>query len=188
MEMVFHVGWRWICEEAQHSGGGRFEGLIPCVGLIPYVGLISEYRYHESQISYCQIKELQILKERKLKRTLCYWIKIVDIFVNSLSQTCAYVCACSVMSNSLGTSGLQLARFLCPWDYPGKNAEVGCHFLLQGIFPTQGTNPSLLRLLHCQVDSLPLSHLGRPYTYIWSYECVYVYMCIEMNDVPKLIS
>jgi len=32
-------------------------------------------------------------------------------------------------------------------DFPGKNTEVGCHFLLQGIFPTQGLNPYLLCLL-----------------------------------------
>ena len=32
------------------------------------------------------------------------------------------------------------ARFLCPWDPPGKNTGVDCHFLLQGIFPTQGSN------------------------------------------------
>ena len=35
----------------------------------------------------------------------------------------------------------------------------GCHFLLQGIFPTQGSNPHLLHLLHWQEDSLPLNHL-----------------------------
>ena len=29
------------------------------------------------------------------------------------------------------------------WDSPGKNTRVGCHFLLQGIFPTQGLNPGL---------------------------------------------
>ena len=34
-------------------------------------------------------------------------------------------------------------RFLCPWSSPGKNTEMGCHFLLQGIFPTQGSNPGL---------------------------------------------
>ena len=39
---------------------------------------------------------------------------------------------------------LQPARLLCPWDFPGKNTEVGCQFLLQGIFPTQGSNPPLL--------------------------------------------
>ena len=44
---------------------------------------------------------------------------------------------------------------LCPWDSPGKNAGVGFHALLQGIFPTQGSNPSLLGLLHWQVSSLP---------------------------------
>ena len=35
-------------------------------------------------------------------------------------------------------------RLLCPWNFPGKNTGVGCHFLLQGIFPTQGSNPGLL--------------------------------------------
>ena len=42
--------------------------------------------------------------------------------------------------------GLQPIRLLCPWDFPGKNTGVGYHFLLQGIFPTQGSNPGLLGL------------------------------------------
>ena len=37
---------------------------------------------------------------------------------------------------------------------------MGCHFLLQRTFPTQGSNPGFLRLQHRQVDSLPLHHLG----------------------------
>ena len=53
-------------------------------------------------------------------------------------------------------------RALCPWDFPGTNTRVGCHFLLQRIFPTQGSNPCLLHLLHRWVDSLPLRHLGSP--------------------------
>ena len=48
---------------------------------------------------------------------------------------------------------------LCPWSFPGKNTGVGCHFLLQGIFPTQVLN---LGLLHWQADSLTLSHQGSP--------------------------
>ena len=44
-------------------------------------------------------------------------------------------------------------RLFCPWDSPGKNAGAGCHFLLQGIFPTQGLNPHLLCLLYWQVGS-----------------------------------
>ena len=43
-----------------------------------------------------------------------------------------------------------------------EKTEVGFHFLLQGIFPTQGSNLNLRQLLHWQVDTLPLSHLGSP--------------------------
>ena len=44
----------------------------------------------------------------------------------------------SVVSSSLGPHGLQpLSRLLCPWDSLCKNTGVGCHALLQGIFPSQ---------------------------------------------------
>ena len=39
---------------------------------------------------------------------------------------------------------MQPARILCSWDFPGKNMGVGCYFLLQGIFPIQGSNSYLL--------------------------------------------
>ena len=42
------------------------------------------------------------------------------------------------------------ARLLCPWNFSGKNTGAGCHFFLQGIFPTQGLTPDLLCLLHCR--------------------------------------
>ena len=41
---------------------------------------------------------------------------------------------------------------LCPWDFPGKKTGVGCHFLPQGIFPTQGSKLCLLHFLHWQAD------------------------------------
>ena len=63
---------------------------------------------------------------------------------------------CSVVFESLWPHGLQPFRLLCRWYFPGKNTEVGCHFL------TQGSNLRLLSLLHWQADSLPLSHLGSP--------------------------
>ena len=47
-------------------------------------------------------------------------------------------------------------------DSPGKNTGVGCHALLQGIFPTQGSNSCLLRLLHWQEGSLPLAPPRKP--------------------------
>ena len=49
----------------------------------------------------------------------------------------------------------------CPWDSPGKNTEVGCHALLQGIFPTQGLNLCLLCLMHWQAGSLSLAPPGQ---------------------------
>ena len=57
---------------------------------------------------------------------------------------------------------------LCPWDFQGKNTRVGCHFLFQGNFPTQGWNPYLLRLLHWWAGSLPLSHQGSPLLWLGS--------------------
>ena len=54
------------------------------------------------------------------------------------------VLACSAIGNSSLPRRLEPARPLCPGDSPGKNTGVGCHALLQGIFPTQGSNPCLL--------------------------------------------
>ena len=63
----------------------------------------------------------------------------------------------SSVLDSLQLHGLRPARLLCPWDFPDKTTGVGCHSLLQEIFLTQ---VSKLCLLHWQVNSLPLSHLG----------------------------
>ena len=46
-------------------------------------------------------------------------------------------------SDPLQPYGLEPAQLLCPWGSPGKNTGGGCHFLLQGLFPTQGSNPVL---------------------------------------------
>ena len=69
------------------------------------------------------------------------------------------VLSLSVVSDSLWPHGLWPSR-LCPWTSPGKNTGVAFHFLFQGIFPTQGLKLNLLHLLHWQVGSLPLCHLG----------------------------
>ena len=52
--------------------------------------------------------------------------------------------------------GLQLPSFLCPWDSRDKNTGVGCHFLLQGVFPTQGSN--LYLLMSACIDRRVLYH------------------------------
>ena len=46
--------------------------------------------------------------------------------------------------------------------FSSKNTGVGCHFLLQGIFPAQVSNPCLLSLLNWQADSLPTEPSGKP--------------------------
>ena len=51
------------------------------------------------------------------------------------------------MSDSLQPHQLEPPKLFCPWDSPGKNIGVGCHSLLQGIFPTQRLNQYLL---HCR--------------------------------------
>ena len=56
--------------------------------------------------------------------------------------------------------GPQRTRLLCPQDSPGKNTGVGCHVILQGIFPTQGLNLQLLCFLHWLAGSLPLVPTG----------------------------
>ena len=61
---------------------------------------------------------------------------------------------------------------LCPWNFPGKNTGVGCHFLLQGIFPTPGSHLCLLHLLHWQADSLPLALHGLEHSK-WSTNALY---------------
>ena len=53
----------------------------------------------------------------------------------------------SMGSDSVRPHRQKPTRLPCPWDSPGKNTGVGCHVLLQGIFPTQGSNPGLS---HCR--------------------------------------
>ena len=53
------------------------------------------------------------------------------------------------MSDS-ATSWTVTRQASCPGNSPGKNTGVGRHVLLRGIFPTQGSNPHLLGLLHWQ--------------------------------------
>ena len=100
--------------------------------------------------------------------------KTMEIIATPFSKNCtviinhkffSYVCNISspcflvvkLYLTLLQPYGLQLARLLCPWDFPCNSTGVGCHTLLQGIFPDQGLN---LSLLHWQADSLPLSHQG----------------------------
>ena len=84
------------------------------------------------------------------------------------------------MSNSLLPYRLQPARLLCSWNSPGKNTRVGCYFLLQGIFPTQGLN---LGLLYCKQTS-PSKTPGKPICTI----LVINTQEVLWNEIPKAVA
>ena len=69
------------------------------------------------------------------------------------------VCVCLRKSLSHVWLFAALCPHLCSCESPGKNTGVGCHALLQGIFPTQGLNPGLP---HCRGILYHLSHQGSP--------------------------
>ena len=73
---------------------------------------------------------------------------------------------------------MEPARFLCPWGPVGKNTGVGCHSLLQGIFPTQGLNPCLL---HCRglFTTEPPGKLEK-------LRCYAVLSCLFMSDCDPM--
>ena len=86
-----------------------------------------------------------------------------EMMIFICSVTLVVSSSCSSMDCSLPGSS--------PWDFPSKNTGVGCHFLLQGIFPTQGSNPGLL---HCRQ-----SHQGGP-------DDIYVLLCLGAQLCPTL--
>ena len=72
-------------------------------------------------------------------------------------------------------------RLLCLWDSPGKNTGVCCHFLHQGICPTQRLNLHLLGLLHCRQIPYPLSHQGHMLP-----PCICQLLTVENDDKEKI--
>ena len=54
----------------------------------------------------------------------------------SSRKTRPALCECHILNHVIYSS-----RLLCPWNFPGNNTGLGCHFLLQGIFPCPGIKP-----------------------------------------------
>ena len=87
----------------------------------------------------------------------------VPIFHVDQKEACVVLCLvtqlcptlCNAMDYSLSGSSIH-------GDSPGKKTGMGCHALLQGIFPIQGLNPCLLCLLHWQGGYLPSLPPGKP--------------------------
>ena len=79
--------------------------------------------------------------------------KTSPLSIHQLIDICSHilVCVCVFSCVWLCATLWTITRWLlCPWDSPGKNTGMGCHFLLQGMFLTQGSNSPLLHLLPCR--------------------------------------
>ena len=72
---------------------------------------------------------------------------------------------CKLNFNICDPMDHSLPGFSVHGDSPGKNTGVGCHVLLQGIFPNQGLNP---RLPHCRCILYCLNHQGSPRILEWA--------------------
>ena len=98
-----------------------------------------------------------------MKKRTFVWLDSTEMSVGKVPGT-EFLAYCSLDIVLSRFSHVQL--FVTPWTiahqaplsmgFPKQETGQGCHFLLQGIFPTQGSNPHLLYLLHWQVDSLPV--------------------------------
>ena len=112
----------------------------------------------QAKRGHCSFKRIP----RKLKRgqDLCFSkTRLTGELFPQVSIKRKRKCYCSATSDSLRLHGLQPARLLRPWDFPGKSTDVSSHSLLPGIFLTQGSNPGLL---HCRHSLDHPSHQGSP--------------------------
>ena len=108
------------------AGDIRAMGLIPGSGRVPgeghgrlqFVGS-QRIRHDWSDLAHTQSSRQRMPK----------WL----VLSKNPSCMCACVLSSSVVSDSLWPHGLWPTRLLCPWNFPGKNTGVCCHFLLQGL-------------------------------------------------------
>ena len=111
-------------------------------------------------------------QSRIIKLPLMNMVIPFSLFIKKGKQqnSCKPMCL-QVSLSCLAISHVQLlaalwsvaTKLLCPWDCSGKNLDVGCHFLLQGIFLIQGSN---LCLLHYRQI---LNHLNQGNLWLFSY-------------------
>ena len=115
---------------------GQYKAVCVCVLVVQsYLTLCDPMDCSPPGSSVCGILQARILEWVAIPFSRC------GCGCAKLLQLCLTLC--NPMDCSLSGSSVHL-------NSPGQNTGVGCHALLQGIFPTQGSNPYLLRLLHCR--------------------------------------
>ena len=88
------------------------------------------------------------------------------------------------MSDSLQIHELYPTRLLWPWNSPGNDTRVGCHFLLQRVFPNQGLNPGFL---HFRQILYSLSHQRRPNgPLLFKHQDIWAYLGISCHHTQGL--
>ena len=131
----------WVCPCYGHMSPDIFYSI-----LLHYKINARRYTYNDRSITHSNQK-VKVTQEDNDEM----YQNVVHVFWY-VTHTYIRVLFCCLVAKSYLTPllppGLQPARLLCPWDFPCKNTGVGCHFLLQGIFLTQGSN---LGHLHWQV-------------------------------------
>ena len=117
---------------------------------------------------------MTIKREKKLEKKWNIWLNVYKsvntqhplnpVFTCKILPWSPVLCCLCLVAQLCLTRWphtLLLARPLCPWNSPGENPGVDIHALLQGICPTQGSNPGLP---HCRRI---LSHQGSPLILEW---------------------
>ena len=138
-------------------GGSRGDPVFPCLSLpssqlletTAYLGSWSSplqtwFTYHISMMFLFLLISVLLIRLANPDNTghssLLRWV---------LNLTCRapfafFFLVAKLCPTLLCSHGLKPTRLLCPWDFPTKKTTVGCHFLLQGVFPTQGLHLHLL--------------------------------------------
>ena len=131
---------------------------------------LSSFTFIKRLFSSSSLSAIRVLSSAYLRLLICSPIQNPEFGTSLVIQWLG------LLASILGGTGLipreeteiPHAKLLALWwcqaplclGFPGKNTGVDCHFLLQGIFPTQGSNPCLLLW---QADSLPAEPLGKPF-------------------------
>ena len=115
---------------------------------IPWMEEPGRATVHGVAKSWTRLSDFTFLLSFMIWSTLS--LKKKNWSASEVAQTCPTLC------NHMDCN---LPRLLHPWNFPGKNTGVGCHFLFQGIFPTQGSNPGLP---HCRQMLYQLTHGEAP--------------------------
>ena len=157
------IGLPWWLSSKNLPAKAGDAGSVPGLGRSPGEGNGNSLQYSclanpmdgRTQVDYNPWGLTKVKLDLVTNQQLCLWLERLSFLKMS------YVQAQSLSHVQLlwDPTDCSPPRFFCPWDLPDKNTGVCCHFPLQGIFLTQGSN---LPLLHWQADFFTTVPPGKP--------------------------